>query len=98
MIYNRGSGKEDDVLHFHAYIEQEINHLNNENPSPAEQHREQWLRWREQNRIARGRAMLRWTGDRLVGSGERLRAWSGVDSRTTDGIPGTLSGAGTRRC
>ncbi len=86
------------MLHFHTYVEGELYQLRSTTPTPAAQHREQWLRWREQNRIARGRAMLRWTGDRLVGSGERLRAWSGVDVQGSEGVTGTLSGAGTPRC
>ena len=64
------------MLPFDAYVHSELRRLQGETFSKDSRHREQWLRWQEEERIARRRALLRWTGDHLVSAGEALRAWS----------------------
>jgi hypothetical protein len=58
------------------YAEDEIRRLERQRPSKQAFYREQWLRERSREDRAEHRALVHWAGDRLVGAGERLRAWS----------------------
>lgn len=64
------------MLNLDYYVESELHRLQNESSSPMLQHFEQWRQWQEAARIARRHAIARWAGDRLVRTGEWLRAWS----------------------
>ena len=64
------------MFHLEAYCHGELHQLETTRGGAAQRHREQWLQWQSEARVARRRIFLAWAGDRLIESGERLRSWA----------------------